>query len=377
VKMFLVAGARPNFVKIAPLVEAFERAAPRDRLEVRLVNTGQHYDPLMAGSFFEELGIREPDVDLGVGSGTHAEQTARILIAFERLLVEERPRLVVVVGDVNSTLACALAAAKLGIDIAHVEAGLRSRDRSMPEEINRIVTDALSSLCFTTCVEASENLAHEGIATDRIFFVGNVMIDTLLRSRDRARPPASLATVGLRPREYALITLHRAGNVDRPVEAGRVVAAAERAAARLPLVFPMHPRTRQMLERHGLLARLLAVASAHLVEPLPYLEFLYVMDRARVVLTDSGGIQEETSVLGVPCLTLRQNTERPITIEQGTNRLVGLEPDNVAAALDEVLAAPMPRARPLPLWDGRAAERIADITVRHYGVHTAETGMSR
>lgn len=361
-KVVCAVGARPNFVKIAPILRAFERArADRPELDVRLVHTGQHYDAALSGSFFADLEIRAPDVNLGVGSGSHAEQTARVLTAFEAVLVAERPDLVVVVGDVNSTLACALAAAKLLVPVAHVEAGLRSGDRTMPEEINRILTDALSDLCFTTCLEADGNLAREGIPPERIFFVGNVMIDNLLRYRPRARRPAVADALSLVPRGYAVLTLHRPSNVDRPEEAAAVLRALEPVLAAMPVVFPIHPRSRQMLDAHGLGDRVAALDRLHLVEPLGYLEFLYLMDRARLVLTDSGGVQEETAVLGVPCLTLRPNTERPVTVEEGTNRLVGLDRSAVAKATDEIMAGRWPAGRVPALWDGRAAERLTAV----------------
>ena len=367
-KLLCVVGARPNFVKIAPILRALERErAERSdlpHLDVRLVHTGQHYDAALSGAFFADLEIRPPDLNLGVGSGSHAEQTARVLTALEAVLLAERPDLVIVVGDVNSTLAGALVAAKLGVPVAHVEAGLRSRDRTMPEEINRIVTDALSDLCFTTCAEANENLGREGVAPDRIWFVGNVMIDSLLRHRPRARRPPIVEALGLAHRGYAVLTLHRPSNVDRREAALAVLHAVEPVLAAMPVVFPLHPRSRRMFEDHGLGHRLASLGRLHLVDPLGYLEFLYLMDHARLVLTDSGGVQEETTVLGVPCLTLRTNTERGITVEEGTNRLVGLDRDAIAAAVAEILAGQWPAGRVPALWDGRAAERIADVVLR-------------
>jgi UDP-N-acetylglucosamine 2-epimerase (non-hydrolysing) len=330
-------------------------------VSVGLVHTGQHYDAALSDRFFADLEIPSPDRNLGVGSGSHAEQTARVLTAFEAVLVAERPDLVVVVGDVNSTLACALAAAKLGVPVAHVEAGLRSRDRTMPEEINRIVTDALSDLCFTTCPEADENLAREGIPPGRIAFVGNVMIDSLLHCRPRARRPALADGLDLTPRRYAVLTLHRPANVDRGEDARAALAALEPVLAEMPVVFPIHPRSRQMLEGHGLGPQLAGLPRLHLIEPLGYLEFLYLVDRARLVLTDSGGVQEETTVLDVPCLTLRRNTEREVTVREGTNRLVGLDRDAIAAAVAEILAGRWPTGRVPPLWDGHAAERIVEV----------------
>jgi UDP-N-acetylglucosamine 2-epimerase (non-hydrolysing) len=357
-----VVGARPNFVKMAPLLRALEarRAAGAD-LAVRLVHTGQHYDPALSASFFAELEMRPPDVNLGVGSGSHAEQTARALTAFETVLLADRPDLVIVVGDVNSTLACALAAAKLAIPVAHVEAGLRSGDRTMPEEINRIVTDALADLCFTTCAEADENLAREGVAPERIWLVGNVMIDSLLRHRPRARRPPLADALGLVPRGYAVLTLHRPSSVDRREDVLAALDAIEPVLQAMPVVYPVHPRTRRRLDRHALASRLAAVPGLHLVEPLGYLEFVYLMDRARLVLTDSGGVQEETTVLGVPCLTLRRETERAVTVHEGTNRVVGLDRAAVAAAAAAVAAGRWPTGRVPALWDGHAAERIVEV----------------
>jgi UDP-N-acetylglucosamine 2-epimerase (non-hydrolysing) len=360
-----VVGARPNFVKIAPILRAFERErAAGARVEIALIHTGQHYDPGLSESFFSELEIRRPDLNLEVGSGSHAEQTARVLMALEPVLVAQRPDLLVVVGDVNSTLAAALAAAKLLIPVAHVEAGLRSGDRTMPEEINRQLTDAISELCFTTCLEANEHLAREGVGPEKIFFVGNVMIDSLLRHRSQAREPALVRRLGLAPRSYALMTVHRPSNVDRLEDAVAFLDVVEPLQHRIPVVLPAHPRTRAMLERHGLGDRIGRLARLHLVETLSYGEFLYLMDRALLVLTDSGGVQEETTVLGVPCLTLRDNTERAITIHEGTNRLTGMNPTVVMQAVDEILRDGGPPPRIPPLWDGHAAERIADVVLR-------------
>jgi UDP-N-acetylglucosamine 2-epimerase (non-hydrolysing) len=360
VRVVCAVGARPNFVKIAPILRAFARAAvDQPNLVVRLVHTGQHYDAALSDVFFADLEIPPPDLNLGVGSGTHAEQTARVLTGFEATLRAERPDLVIVVGDVNSTLACALAAAKLLVPVAHVEAGLRSGDQTMPEEINRILTDALSELCFTTCVEANANLGREGIRAERIHFVGNVMIDSLLRSRPRARRPAVMDALALVPRRYGVLTLHRPANVDRREDTLAVLSAIEPVAKRMPVILPIHPRSRQMFEAHALGGRLAATGRLHLVEPLGYLEFIHLMDHAALVLTDSGGVQEETTVLGVPCLTLRGNTERAITVEEGTNRLVGFDRLAIEAAVEEILAGQWPTGRVPALWDGRAAERIA------------------
>jgi UDP-N-acetylglucosamine 2-epimerase (non-hydrolysing) len=362
-KILCAVGARPNFVKIAPILRTLDarRSAGAD-LEVTLVHTGQHYDAALSDSFFSDLEIRPPDINLGVGSGSHAEQTARVLAAVEPVLIERRPDLLVVVGDVNSTLACALAAAKLLVPVAHVEAGLRSGDRTMPEEINRIVTDAIADLCFTTCLEANEHLAREGVSPEKIFFVGNVMIDSLLRHRPRARAPGWFAALGLEPRTYAVATVHRPSNVDAREDALALLDVLEPVQERLPVILPAHPRTRAMLERHGLGGRIAALSGLRLVDPLGYSEFLWLMDRARLVLTDSGGVQEETTVLNVPCLTLRDNTERGITVEEGTNLLTGMRPAVVMEAVDRILEQEGPPAPRVPaLWDGRAAERIADV----------------
>ena len=353
-KVLLVAGARPNFMKIAPLVRAIAArgaAAP-------ICHTGQHYDERMSRLFFDELAIPRPAVNLEVGSGSHASQTAAVMSAFEPVLSAERPDLLVVVGDVNSTMACALVAAKAGVPVAHVEAGLRSFDRTMPEEVNRVVTDAVSDLLYCSEVAGVENLAAEGVADWRVRMVGNVMIDTLLRHRDRAM--ASGARERLAPEgDYGVVTLHRPSNVDSREHAERLVAALTTVARDLPLVFPMHPRTRSALAAHGLASRLDGSSGIRTMDPLGYLEFLALQSGARLVLTDSGGVQEETTVLGVPCLTLRQNTERPATVTQGTNRVVGTDPDAIVAAARAVLASP-PRGRVPDLWDGRAAERIVD-----------------
>lgn len=349
-----VVGARPNFMKVAPLMAALAGRSARQRL----VHTGQHFDERMSGVFFEELGLPRPDVDLGVGSGSHGEQTGRILIAFERALLEgERPDLVVVPGDVNSTAAAALVAAKLGIPVAHLEAGLRSRDRSMPEELNRLVTDHLSELLLTPSPDADENLLREGIPARRIARVGNLMIDTLRAHLPRARALGVPAAMGLSPGRYAVVTLHRPANVDAPEALAPLLGALAEVARRVPVVFPVHPRTRARLE-HPALA--VAAAALRLVEPLGYLEFLSLTSSARLVLTDSGGLQEETTALGVPCLTLRENTERPVTVTEGTNQVVGLDPARIVAAARRALDGERPRGRTPALWDGRAGQRAAD-----------------
>jgi UDP-N-acetylglucosamine 2-epimerase (non-hydrolysing) len=349
----IVAGARPNFMKIAPLMWELRR---RSDLRIHLVHTGQHYDEKMSRLFFEELGIPRPDVDLQVGSATHAVQTAEVMKRFEPVLLEQRPDAVVVVGDVNSTLACALTAVKAGIPVAHVEAGLRSFDRSMPEEINRLLTDTISQWLFVSERSGLRNLQAEGIAQERVHFVGNVMIDTLLACRERCESSPILETVGLASRGYGVLTLHRPSNVDEPSTLGRLLQAIERLQREVSIVFPVHPRTRK-----ALLAQLPAMPNLLLSEPLGYLDFLKLMSHASMVLTDSGGIQEETTVLGVPCLTLRNTTERPATVEEGTNTLVGLDPERIIAAGLGVLGKSPGKRRIPELWDGKAAMRIIDI----------------
>ncbi len=361
-KILHVVGARPNFMKIAPVMEALAR---RPGVVQRLVHTGQHYDEKMAGVFFTQLGLPRPDRDLEVGSGTQAEQTAAVMVRFEKVLEEERPDLVVVVGDVNSTLAATLVAAKAGVPVAHVEAGLRSFDLSMPEEINRMVTDRLASVLLTPSRDGDENLLREGVPRERIHFVGNVMIDTLLRHRPEAPWTDVAASLGLSDRGYAVLTLHRPANVDEPRSLRTIFERLSPVASDVPIVFPVHPRTAKRIRDHGLAPE---AGRLRLVDPLGYLEFLALMDHASVVLTDSGGIQEETTVLGVPCFTLRDNTERPVTISEGTNVLVGAD----ARDLERSYRARGSRgaARVPELWDGRAGERIADVLVAAVGNET-------
>jgi UDP-N-acetylglucosamine 2-epimerase (non-hydrolysing) len=348
-----VVGTRPNFVKIAPLLSEFER---RGRFETLLLHTGQHFSPEMSEDLFADLDIRAPDVNLGVGGGTAAQQTAAIMLGIEDVFLRRRPAVAVVVGDVTSTMAAALAAVKLNIPVAHVEAGLRSFDRSMPEEIHRIVTDAVSSYFFVTETSGRDNLLAEGVPAERIFFTGNVMIDTLLHFRGCAAASTVLERLGIQSRGYGVLTLHRPANVD---DAGRLAALVEavRAIAReLPLVFPVHPRTRQKLAELGL-----NTSGLILTGPVGYRDFLRLLDQSRLVLTDSGGIQEETTVLGVPCLTLRENTERPVTVEQGTNRLVGVDGAAILTAAREALAREAPAGRIPELWDGQASARIVRV----------------
>jgi UDP-N-acetylglucosamine 2-epimerase (non-hydrolysing) len=362
VHILLVAGARPNFMKVAPIVRALR--ARGDRFSTTLVHTGQHYDAAMSDVFFEQLGIPRPDVHLEVGSASHAQQTAAIMSRFEPVLVDRRPDLVAVVGDVNSTLACALVASKLRTPVAHVEAGLRSYDREMPEEINRVLTDQVSDLLFTTERGAEDNLAREGVARDKVHFVGNVMIDTLLAHRDRAAAAFDPAAFDVRPGAFGLMTLHRPSNVDRPAAFERLMQGLAHVAADVPLLFPVHPRTRPALSASPFASRLVAANRLRLLDPIGYFEFLGAMTAARVVVTDSGGVQEETTVLGVPCLTLRENTERPVTISEGTNTLVGTSPERIIAAWNRVRDNPPPHRIP-ELWDGKASERIADVLARY------------
>ncbi len=356
-KVLCVCGARPNFMKIAPLMEELSKAAGVQPL---LVHTGQHYDERMSKLFFGDLGIPKPDVNLEVGSGSHAVQTAEVMKRFEPVCIEHRPDWVVVVGDVNSTIACALVAVKLGIRVAHVEAGLRSFDRAMPEEVNRVLTDAISDLLFVTEPSGVENLRREGVAEEKIHFVGNVMIDSLLRSRAKADQSKILKELNLTAKTYAVVTLHRPSNVDNVENFSAILAALERIAKDMDIVFPVHPRTRKNLGALGLEGRMNAVKALKLVEPLGYLDFMKLTAEAAVVLTDSGGIQEETTILGVPCLTLRDNTERPVTISQGTNRLVGNTTAGILKAYEDARRNPPSGKRP-ELWDGRAAERIVAV----------------
>ena len=353
-----VVGARPNFMKIAPVIDEMRRRPAR--IDPLLVHTGQHYDESMSDSFFEDLQIPRPDINLEIGSGSHSEQTARIIIAFEQVLLKHRADWVVVVGDVNSTMAAAIVAAKMTVRIAHVEAGLRSRDRTMPEEINRLVTDSLADLLLTPARDAGENLLREGVAGKKIRFVGNVMIDTLFRNLDRARGSRILERLKLEPRQFCAMTLHRPSNVDDKETLSGILDALETVCERLPVVFPVHPRTRERLEQFGLGERVRRQASLVLTEPLGYLDFLRLYSNSRLVLTDSGGIQEETTVLGIPCLTLRENTERPITISEGTNRLVGNNPESISRAALAALEQVSGPARAPELWDGHAAVRIVD-----------------
>jgi UDP-N-acetylglucosamine 2-epimerase (non-hydrolysing) len=358
VKVLNVVGARPNFMKMAPLV----RALGRRGVSQTLVHTGQHYDDNMSRVFFDDLGLPRPDIHLEVGSGTHAEQTAAVMVAFEPVCERERPDLVVVVGDVNSTLACTVVAAKLGVPVAHVEAGLRSFDMSMPEEVNRIVTDRLAELLLTPSPDGDRNLLAEGVAPERIHRVGNVMIDSLVDSLRRAEGSDVLERLDLAAGAYGVLTLHRPSNVDRAPTLRGILAAVERVSRELPIVFSCHPRTAARLT--GIDVPLLRDRERfRVLEPLGYLDFLRLLSSCRLALTDSGGLQEETTYLGIPCVTIRENTERPVTLEQGTNTLAGTDPRRIEGAALAALAGPRDGARIPDLWDGRAAERIAEVFV--------------
>jgi len=370
-RIFLVAGARPNFIKIAPIWEMMKKGP--DEFDPVIVHTGQHFDYDMSEVFFRDLGLKKPDIYLGIGSGSHAEQTARILVEFEKLLEKDTPDMVLVVGDVNSTLACALATAKFRCTrqsanrprILHVEAGLRSRDALMPEEINRRLTDQLSDILFTTSEDANLNLINEGIDPTRIFFVGNVMIDVLLKFREEARKSTVLETLGLHrgssKTEYAVLTLHRPENVDSLDRLATIMRSIQHITQYLPVVFPVHPRTRIQLERLGLDKQEGQDRRLVLTAPLGYLEFLKLLMDSRFVLTDSGGVQEETTVLGIPCLTLRKNTERPVTVTEGTNVLCEIDPERIGAEVNKILARDFKTGGIPRLWDGDAASRIVNV----------------
>jgi UDP-N-acetylglucosamine 2-epimerase (non-hydrolysing) len=355
-KVINVVGARPNFMKVAPIVAAMKQR-PTEFLPL-VLHTGQHYDASMSEAFFTDLNLPTPDIHLEVGSGSHAVQTAAVMQRFEPVVLSEKPDWVLVVGDVNSTIACALVCVKLGIKVAHVEAGLRSRDRTMPEEINRLLTDQIADLLFTPSPDADANLLAEGIPAERIKLVGNIMIDSLFSNLERARESKIKTQLELTAGQYAVLTLHRPSNVDNRETFERILSALETISDSLPIVFPVHPRTRKTLAEFGLSERLGSLNNLRLIEPLGYLDFLNLYSTARLVLTDSGGIQEETTAMGIPCLTLRENTERPITVEMGTNVVVGTDTQRIVSEAEAILSGRMKQARQPPLWDGHTAERI-------------------
>ncbi|MBK7336019.1 MAG: UDP-N-acetylglucosamine 2-epimerase (non-hydrolyzing) [Saprospirales bacterium] len=360
-KILNIVGARPNFMKVAPLHRAFSR---RNGVESKIVHTGQHYDARMSDIFFNQLELPEPDYYLGVGGGSHTQQTAKIMLQFEEVLEKERPDLVLVVGDVNSTIACALVAVKMGIPVAHVESGLRSGDRSMPEEINRILTDSISDYLFVTEQSGLVNLAKEGVADEKVFFVGNVMIDSLVYYREKARSLDNLKTLGLSPGEYVLMTMHRPSNVDSAEGLRGISQIIERVVQHKKVVFPIHPRTAKNADELGLLAGWKSQPNLLLMEPQGYLEFLNLMQHAFLLITDSGGIQEETTYLQIPCFTFRASTERPVTVTLGTNRLFAdLDPEGVYAGFLQLLSGKGKEGVLPPFWDGRAAERIAEVLI--------------
>ncbi|MBK9707768.1 MAG: UDP-N-acetylglucosamine 2-epimerase (non-hydrolyzing) [Acidobacteria bacterium] len=360
IKVINVVGARPNFIKMAPIIAELKKK--NNDFTQLLVHTGQHYDGAMSDSFFNDLKMPPPDINLEVGSGSHADQTARVMIAFEKVIIEHKPDWVVVVGDVNSTLACSLVAAKFPVKVAHVEAGLRSFDRGMPEEINRILTDQLSDLLLTPGGDAEENLLREGIDPERIVKVGNVMIDTLYQQIEQTDSPMMLERFGLTPGNFVVLTLHRPSNVDDPHILSGIISAINKISESLPVIFPAHPRTTARIREFGLEVS----TGVRVIGPLGYLEFLGLWSKSRVVLTDSGGLQEETTALGIPCLTLRENTERPITIEQGTNRLVGTHPVRIILAVSDLLNSATPARQMIPeMWDGQSAKRIVNALLRY------------
>jgi len=361
-EILCIVGARPNFTKIAPIIAAMKSKGKR--VSPYLLHTGQHYDEAMKASFFKQLGIPEPDVDLEVGSGSHAVQTADVMKKFEPVLDERNPAAVLVVGDVNSTIACALVAAKKGVPVIHVESGLRSYDRGMPEEINRVLTDQISDLLFTTERSALDNLKKEGVESDRVVFVGNVMIDTLMKNVEKAIPMAQTLSdaniaANFENTEFGLITMHRPSNVDDEVVLSSLINTLTSLSEQLPMIFPVHPRTRGYIEKYGLLDEI-EKSNITLLPPLGYLHLLGFMKKAKVVLTDSGGIQEETTALGVPCITLRENTERPITIVEGTNTIVGSDPEKIINAFDDIMSTGGKTGCVPEYWDGKAAERIVE-----------------
>ncbi|WP_318643078.1 non-hydrolyzing UDP-N-acetylglucosamine 2-epimerase [Flavobacterium ardleyense] len=361
-KITIIAGARPNFMKIAPIIHAIQNAKDLgNNMDYRLVHTGQHYDDKMSGTFFEELNIPHPDANLECGGGSQAEQTASILVAFEKDLISYPADLVLVVGDVTSTMACAIVAKKLNTKVAHVEAGIRSFDLTMPEEINRMVTDSITDYFFTTSENANQNLAKEGAKTEDVFFVGNVMIDTLLSNMSKFKKPALFEEFGLKAKEYIVLTMHRPANVDEVGKLKEMMTEILSNVENMPVIFPIHPRTAKIIEELQLKASNLII-----VDPLGYLEFNYLVQHSKAVVTDSGGITEETTIMGVPCLTLRDNTERPETITIGTNELVGTDHRNIKPALQKLFKGDWKKGSIPDLWDGHAAERIVDVIKNFY-----------
>ncbi|WP_162053466.1 non-hydrolyzing UDP-N-acetylglucosamine 2-epimerase [Pontibacter pamirensis] len=365
----IIAGARPNFMKIAPIIEAIRKAHDEGySINYRLIHTGQHYDKKMSGDFFEQLGIPEPDANLEAGGGTQAEQTAAIMVRFEKELLENKPNLVIVVGDVTSTMACAITAQKLCIPVAHVEGGIRSGDWSMPEEINRLVTDSITNYFFTTSEVANTNLRNSGVPDERVFFVGNTMIDTLLKQMPSFLKPDFWDEFKLEKKQYMVMTLHRPSNVDDPEQLKSLLGVLENSSNDQPVIFPVHPRTRNNLQKFGI-----QLEKVKMVEPLSYLEFNYLVQHAKGVITDSGGITEETTVMGVPCMTLRNSTERPETCALGTNELLGTDPIALEQALTRLYAGKWKEGVVPPLWDGHTAERIVKHICEIFDVKSEET----
>ncbi len=360
----LIAGARPNFMKIAPIIDSIIKAQNKNiDINYRLIHTGQHYDKNMSGSFFQQLEIPEPDVNLGSGSGTQAEQTASIMIGYEALLMKSKPDLCIVVGDVTSTMACAISAQKLNVKVAHVEGGIRSGDWSMPEEINRIVTDSITNYFFTTSETANQNLIKSGVKKEQIFFVGNTMIDTLFKHQPNFQKPLIWDKLNLAKGNYIVITLHRPANVDQEVKLKSLMSEIIKYSGKLPLIFPVHPRTAKVLKSLGI-----SYPRLHLIEPLGYLEFNYLVERSLAVITDSGGITEETTVMGIPCMTLRDNTERPETITMGTNELLGTNPEAVKPYLNKLFAGNWKKGKIPEMWDGNTADRIVEHLINIFCV---------
>lgn len=355
----LIAGARPNFMKIAPIIDAIHKAQTEGKdIQFRLVHTGQHYDRNMSGSFFEELGIPDPDINLEAGGGTQSEQTSAIMLGYEKLLSVSKPDLCVVVGDVTSTMSCSIVAQKMNVKVAHVEGGIRSGDWTMPEEINRMVTDSITNYFFTTTEIANNNLRHFGIGDERIFWVGNTMIDTLIKHRSHFTKPAVWNQIGLKEEKYIVITLHRPANVDEESKLKDLINEIVNHSHDIPLVFPVHPRTAKILSNMGI-----SHPRLHMIEPLGYLEFNFLVERSKAVITDSGGITEETTVMNIPCMTLRDNTERPETITMGTNELIGTDPKSIKPAMQKLFAGEWKKGKIPELWDGKTSERIVNILV--------------